>query len=393
VRSSTRRTILWALALVAALVAVGVAFMQSGGDDQADEAEPPPSPSPHLPEDLADVCGDEATTEPADLSLDRTLARCGPGAPAAQPLPGAAAVRVAVTARSDASAPLLLADALGEFEAEGLQVEIVDMDGVAAYEAMAAGEVDAVVGGIDAPFFDAVHDGLAARLVMGGTVPRAPSDLDLAQAGLWLRSDLISDEEKWDNVEAQTILVPGGPGGAATYPINTILGQHQLGPNTVDIAEASPSEAASRLLGAEVGGAWVPGPFAGSLGEDPSLRLVVTVPGSESIDGTVFGPRLLRDDRDVGLAYVRAVVRTINTHVSDGYGDEVLPDLAAALDVDEDVLADGASPLFDWEVRSGTTTRIQEALVTLGSVGYEEPAPERGLVDRTLVDEAVAADE
>jgi NitT/TauT family transport system substrate-binding protein len=389
VRSSTRRTILWALALVAALVAVGVAFMQSG-DGQADEAEPPPSPSPRLPEDLADGCGDEAVTDPTDLSLDRTLARCGPGAPAAQPLPRPASVRVAVTARSESAAPLLLAEALGEFEAEDLRVEIVDMDGAAAYEALAAGEVDAVVGGIDAPFFDAVHDGLAARLVMGGTVPRVPSDLDLAQAGLWLRSDLISDEEKWDNVEEQTILVPGGPGGAATYPITTILGQHQIGANAVDLADASPEEAASLLLGAEVGGAWVPGPFAGSLGEDPLLRLVVTAPGSESLDGTVFGPRLLRADRAVGLAYVRAVARTINTHLSDGYRDEVLPDLATALDVDEDDLTSGGTPLFDWEVRSGTTGRIQEALVTLGSVGYEEPTAERRLVDRTLVDEVVA---
>ena len=179
-RSSTRRTILWALALVAALVAVGVAFMQSGGDDQADEAEPPPSPSPRLPEDLPDGCGDAATTEPSDLGLDRTLARCGPGAPAAQPLPRPAAVRVAVTARSDATVPLLLADALGEFEAEDVQVDIVDMDGAAAYEAMAAGEVDAVVGGIDSPFFDAVHDGLAVRLVMGGAVSWVFSDMDLA---------------------------------------------------------------------------------------------------------------------------------------------------------------------------------------------------------------------
>lgn len=390
-RSSTRRSILWALALVVALVAVGVAFVQS--DDESDEVAPPPSPSPRLPEDLADGCGDEASTDPTDLGLDRTLARCGPGAPTARPLPRRADVRVAVTARSESAAPLLLADALGEFEAEELEVEIVDMDGAAAYEAMATGEVDAVVGGIDAPFFDAVHDGLDARLVMGGTVPRSPSDLDRAQTGLWLRADLVSDEGKWDNVEAQTILVPGGPGDAVTYPITTILGQHEIGPNMVDLVEAAPGEAVSRLLAADVGGAWVPGPYAGSLGEDPALRMVVTVPGSEPIDGTVFGPGLLGDDRAVGLAYVRAILRTINTHVSDGYRDEVLPDLASALGVDEDDLSSGATPLFDWEVRSGTTARIQEALVAVGAVRYEEPASERGLVDRSLVDEVVTADE
>src|SRR5690606_33366777 len=110
VRSSTRRSILWALALVVALVAVGMAFVQS--DDESDEVAPPPSPSPRLPEDLADGCGDEASTDPTDLGLDRTLARCGPGAPTARPLPRRADVRVAVTARSESAAPLLLADAL-----------------------------------------------------------------------------------------------------------------------------------------------------------------------------------------------------------------------------------------------------------------------------------------
>lgn len=71
----------------------------------------------------------------------------------------------------------------------------------------------------------------------------------------------------------------------------------------------------------------------------------------------------------------------------------MVPDLATALGVGEDDLSSGATPLFDWEVRSGTTARIQEALLALGAVRYEEPVSERGLVDRSLVDEVVTADE
>ena len=66
------------------------------------------------------------------------------------------------------------------------------------------------------------------------------------------------------------------------------------------------------------------------------------------------------------------------------------PSSAEHIVVDEDALATGAHPLFDWEVRSGTTARIQEALVSLGALRYEEPASERVLVDRSLVDEVVA---
>ena len=102
---------------------------------------------------------------------------------------------------------------------------------------MARGEVDAVVGGVDAPFFDAVESGLGARLVLGGQVARDPSDLEQPQAGLWLRADLIdSDEdEEWTNVESSTVLVPGGLGSSAMYPIDSALAQHDLSGNSVDV--------------------------------------------------------------------------------------------------------------------------------------------------------------
>ena len=84
-------------------------------------------------------------------------------------------VRVAMTERTETVAPLLVAGALGELSAENLAVEIVDMPGPDAYAAMARGEVDIVVGGVDGPFFDAVHDGLGARLVLGGQVALTPA--------------------------------------------------------------------------------------------------------------------------------------------------------------------------------------------------------------------------
>jgi NitT/TauT family transport system substrate-binding protein len=128
------------------------------------------------------------------------------------------------------------------------------------------------------------------------------------------------------------------------------------------------------------------------LADEDAVRLVATVPGSEAIEGTILAPRLVGDDREVGLAYVRAVVRTINTHLADGYEDEALAALAEALDVSEDDVAAGPAPLFDWEVRAGTTTRIQEALIEVGAVRYERPADEAGLVDRTLAAEVVGGD-
>jgi hypothetical protein len=67
--------------------------------------------------------------------------------------------------------------------------------------------------------------------------------------------------------------------------------------------------------------------------------------------------------------------------------------LAEALGASEGELADTPAPLFDWELRAGTTSRIEEQLIELGGVDYDVPmAPER-VVDRTLAAEAVRDDE
>ena len=54
-------------------------------------------------------------------------------------------------------------------------------------------------------------------------------------------------------------------------------------------------------------------------------------------------------------------------------------------------LADDSPPVFDWELRAGTTDRIQGALVDVGGIGYEQPLPETALVDRSLYGDVVAA--
>jgi NitT/TauT family transport system substrate-binding protein len=392
VRSQTRRTILWALALAVALSLVGLAYVRDDGTSGGEEVtSSSPGPGPTAPDATGEGCGREAATDPTDLRVERTVARCAAGSPAPRPLAQPASLRVAVAERTEATAPLLLADALGEFEAENLDVEVVELAQPDAFEAMIRGEVDVVVGGIDAPFFDAVAGGGGARLVLGGPVARAPGQTETAQTGLWARADLLPDSDDWDSVEGQTVALSGGMGSAAVYPIDTILRQEELTLNAVDLVATSSVEAARRLRDGDVGLAWLPQPAAATLAGDEAVTLVKTLPASESIDGTIFAPALVGAERATGLAYARAVVRTVNTHLADGYSDEARSALAEALGASEDEVEAGPPPLFDWELRAGTTGRIQESLVMVGGIGYERPLAESSLVDRSLYEEVVAA--
>ena len=386
-RSSTRRTIGWAAALVAAVAAVGVAYLRDDGPASETVALPP---GPTVPRDLDHGCGSEAATDPGDLRIGRPLARCAADAPAAAPLAQPAAVRVALVDRSEGSAPLLVATALDEFAAENLLVTVEDMAAPDAYAALARGEVDAVVGGLDSPFLDAARAGSGAKVVLGGPVSRAPGDTDSPQVGLWARADLLPDPEDWSSLEGHSMAVAGGLGSAAFYPIDTMLAEEEVASTALDVMPLPAEEAARRLSAGEVGLAWLPDPELAEVAGDDAFRLLATLPAGEAVEGTVFGPRLLGPDRAAGLAYVRAVVRTVNTHIADGYDDDATAALADELELSERSLAEGPASLFDWEIRTGTIERIQEALVELGSVGYEQPVAESLLVDRSLYQEAVA---
>lgn len=389
-RTTTRRNILWALALVVALAAVGLAYLEGDGDVSPEVVAPVPGPTVPGADEVGDGCGRAAVTDPADLDIGRQVARCATGSPDPVRLGQLATVRVALSEPAEGAAPLLVAEAEGEFEAENLAVEIVELPQAEAYAAMARGEVDAVVGTVDAPFFDAVHDGLQARLVLGGPLARAPGDVEVPQAGLWARVEVLPDPAHWKSVEGQAVAVSGGLGSGALYPIRLVLDQGSLSLNAVDIVPSSSAEAAQRLWDAAVSMAWLPQPEAAKVAGDDAFMLLATLPASEAIEGTVFGPRLLGADRAVGLAYVRAVMRSINTWLADGYGDEAVAAVADATGGSPEAVRAGPEPLFDWEVRADTTTRIQEALAVVGGIGYEAPLPDAEVVDRSLYQEVVA---
>jgi NitT/TauT family transport system substrate-binding protein len=300
-------------------------------------------------------------------------------------------VRVALTQRGEAAAPVLLADRMGEFAAEGLQVELVDQPASEAFAALAAGDVDAVVGPIDAPFFDAVRGGTGARWVLGGSVSPAPDDTDVPQAGLWLRSDLMRDGWRWSELAGARVGLDAGWRSASVYPVATVAGQGGLSLNEVDLVAATGEDAADRLLDGELAAAWVDQPAWARVADSDRFELAATLPATEPIDGTMLSGRLLGADREVGLAYTRAVIRTIDTYLTGEYHDDedVMATLARATGAGAEELAATPPLLFDWEIRSGTTDRLQDAMIGIGAVGYERPLPEDDVVDRGLALDAL----
>jgi NitT/TauT family transport system substrate-binding protein len=375
---------------VAALLVSGACGGGGDGSDRTDTVAA--APAPHVPAHIAPGCGAQAMTAPADLDAGRAVARCGAGAPEARPLPTATTLRVAVPESYGSElAPVLLAEALGEFEAENLRVELAPLGPREGMAALEAGRVDIVAGPLDAPYFDAVHDGSGARLVLGGALSPAPDATSVGQTGLWVRADALDDEGGLSDLQLQAVGVPGGTRSAATYPIGRALGQTEISLNEVAVTDMPSGEAAGALRSGDIAAAWLDGgtwlPVAGQEG----FLLAATLPASEAIDGTIASARLLGTDRPVGVAYARAVIRTVNTYLTGDYrtDDEVVEALAGALDLAPAVLREAPPVLFDWEVREGTLGRIEDALLALGGVTYDLPLDDALLVDRSLAREAI----
>ena len=165
-----------------------------------------------------------------------------------------------------------------------------------------------------------------------------------------------------------------------------MLGQNGLLVDEVAIDDDGGERAARRLLDRDVAAAWLDGTAWLPVAGDERFELVTTPPASEALDGTVMAGPLLEEDRAVGEAYARAVIRTINTHLRQDYrsDEEVLAALADALGVQLADLAATPPPLFDWDIRSGTTERLQRALIEVGAVDHPTPLPPNQLVDRSL---------
>jgi NitT/TauT family transport system substrate-binding protein len=104
----------------------------------------------------------------------------------------------------------------------------------------------------------------------------------------------------------------------------------------------------------------------------------------------LYGPGLLNDDVDAGVALLRAYIRTVNTYFAADYKSDAtfVTYLAKLLKTDEAILRSTPSLRMDWEIRSGTTDRLQAAYTSQG-VAEGEPLPESKTVNRTLYEEAV----
>jgi NitT/TauT family transport system substrate-binding protein len=339
-------------------------------------------------------CGAQAATDPTDLSKDRKPARCNSGAPAPKPLAQPTTLNVSSSFRLEFIAPLLVGDALGEYAKENLKINLIPLRFSDAVPQLANGQIDVAVGGIEGALYNAADQGLPVKMALGNYFPPDAGDASVDQTGMWCRSDLFKNaaKPKPQEVKGKTVGSAVGNASASMYYVQAWMGDKakitdlnvQTIPST-DMVQAMKNKAldCSILLD----------PLWTTVANDPDFTLVATQTPGEPVGGYFYGKSLLQDKPEVGEAFARAMIRTINTYLTGDYHQnaQVMDALSKAINQPVATIQRTPALVFDWEIRDGTGTRIQDVFLDLDVLTYPKPVPEKKLFDRSYYQDAVGA--
>ncbi|MFJ3127167.1 ABC transporter substrate-binding protein [Streptomyces sp. NPDC086993] len=330
-------------------------------------------------------CGTGSWTDPADLAPDRKAARCDKGAPAPRPLAKKRKITVATgTLSAEYVAPLQVAVAKGEFAKEGLDVELKVLPTPDALPLLAKGDVDAQWAAPEAAVMNGVNGGFDIKWVAGNFSPDPTS-----KSGLWVR---LKDGESADHVEmaGRKLGTMIGKGSVIAYPMDTSLKKHGGGLDRISFQQLGSADVLTALRNGGVDSAWLLDPIWRKVDGDRKYAFLGGQPVGEPLGGLLFGPTLLNEDPDAGVAFLRAYIRTVNTYFAGDYKSDAgfVAELAKLLKTDEATLRSTPSMRMDWEIRKGTTDRLQQAYADAG-VSKGTPVPEAKAVDRAMYAEAV----
>ncbi|WP_405869497.1 MULTISPECIES: ABC transporter substrate-binding protein [unclassified Streptomyces] len=330
-------------------------------------------------------CGKSSWTDPADLSPTRTPARCEPLAPSADPLPKTRKVTIATgTLSAEYVAPLEVALDKGEFKAEGLDVTLKVLPTPDALPLLAKGDIDALWAAPEAAVMNGIKGGFDIKWVAGNFSPDPKS-----KSGLWAR--LKKDETATQvPMAGRTLGTMIGKGSVIAYPMQKALARHGGGLDKIQYRQLGSADVLTALQNGGVDSAWLLDPIWRKVDGKAGYAFLGGQPLGEPLGGLLYGRTLLHDDVDAGVALLRAYIRTVNTYFASDYKTDAtfVTYLSKLLKIDKSILRATPSLRMDWEIRKGTTTRLQSAYRAQGAT-QGVALPESKTVDRALYEEAV----
>lgn len=337
-----------------------------------------------------DAAGSDSGATTSTAASASPAAQEGPGTPAPQPLPTKTKATISVAFPVEAFASVYLADVMGEFDKENLDVEIVQLPANEGIVALTSGQVDLQLAGISAGAFNAVAAETDLQFVANG-----PSFGEQAEDGLWVRKELLGADGKIDPAKIPGMRIAFGSAGVSTtaaVPVARWLEQYD---RVLDDVTSVPLGGADMLVALEQGA--VDGSYLNSpMWQQPSVEeccVLLTPRPPLAASVYTFTGRFLEQHRDVAKALMRAITRTNRTYLAGDYHADqaTMTTLSDVLSTPVDTLS--ASPSLSFDPDLGIDASILEACqavwLAAGVLDYDEVQPLGDMIDTSVIEEVV----
>ena len=306
-------------------------------------------------------------------------------ADAPQPLATKATVKVGYSSKLTAFAPLFLAKHFKEFEKENLDVELVVGTPNNSLVLLSTGRLDVGLTQPSAAFFNAVASGADVKITAPGTF--FP---DNNKQGLWVSKAFLAGKPYSPALlKGQTIGSVVGYGSTISVYINKDLQKAGLTIKDVEFKQMGAADILAALENGAIPAGILNDPIWLNANPD-KVQFAVGQPVTDTGGGWVYGPNLLKDKRDVGMAFMRAIARTTRLYLQGDYmNNKTVSDaLVAELETPIEVLKKTPAPLFpaDMQIPPTYLDTVQTVYsLTPGVLTYTALLPRDKVEDSAFV--------
>jgi NitT/TauT family transport system substrate-binding protein len=325
--------------------------------------------------------GDEASTAESTT---------GPGSPAPEPLDETTSVTISPAVAIEPFAPVYLAQAMGEFERENLDVTIAELQPNDGYVAVARGEVQIQVGGVNAAFLNAVDGGTELRWL--ANVHQTGPD---SEDGLWVRNEFIEDDGTVSADTMRDLQIAIGAGGIAStsaLPVADWAEEQDVALSDLELLPLGGNDIAIALEQGSIGAGYVLSPAWITIRDSGCCTLVTPLPALAASTYTMSAD-FIEDQPEVADAIMRAITRTVRTYLQDDYhaDDEVMTAMSEAFGVPVEGMRQ--TPPLEFDPDLGLDVEVLERIQTMwidnDVLEFDEPLPLDRLTDRSVVERVV----
>lgn len=322
------------------------------------------------------ACGSESSTNQGELT----------GSLEPQPLENPVTLKVSIATTNEGFGALKVADAAGEFAKENITIEYVSLPSTEALPALASGLVDVSAFGITVPFFNAVASGADIKMVYAGAS-------NSKYGGLYVRSELADLGPS--ALKGKTIGLSQGWGAGASVVIEKYLAQGDLTLDDLEVAVIPIEDIALSLDSGVIDMAFIGPPSSLFFIKNGKAKSVAVYDETVRNLGYAFGTRLLKEEPEIGQAFIRALMRTTETYLTGDYkaNPETLALYAEALEItEEDALLTESvdfQPFSQSEIDAGAFdfyTEVQDLWIRLGDLmTFDTPLKTSDYLDWSFV--------